>query len=60
MKTLVVLLALLALLAPLGALPAHAQTSMYREVPKGEVTGLELGIEGALRVSRGGRLRWFR
>lgn len=53
MKTLVILLALL------GALPAHAQTSMYREVPKGEVTGLEMGIEGALRVSRGGRLRWF-
>lgn len=53
MKTLVFLLALLA------ALPAHAQTSMYREVPQGEVTGLEMGIEGALRVSRGGRLRWF-
>ena len=53
MKTLIILLALF------GALPAQAQTSMYREVPKGEVSGLEMGIEGALSVTRGGRLRWF-
>lgn len=49
----------LILLALLAALPAQAQTTMHREVPKGEVTGLEMGIEGALRVTRGGRLRWF-
>ncbi len=53
MKTLIALLALLA------AVPAQAQTNMHREVPKGEVTGLEMGIEGALRVPVGGRLRWF-
>lgn len=51
--------ALFILLALLAALPAHAQTGMYREVPKGEVTGLDMGIEGTLHVTRGSRLRWF-
>lgn len=50
---------LLALLGFFTALPAQAQISMHREVPAGEVTGLEMGIDGALRVTHGGRLRWF-
>ncbi len=56
MKAAMILLALLGFSA---AVPAQAQTSMHREVPAGEVTGLEMGIEGALRVTHGGRLRWF-
>lgn len=51
--------ALIFLFALLAALPARAQTSMYREVPQGEVSGLEMGIEGTLHVTRGSRLRWF-
>lgn len=51
--------ALIFLYALLAALPAQAQTSMYREVPQGEVSGLEMGIEGTLHVTRGSRLRWF-
>jgi hypothetical protein len=30
-----------------------------REVPRGPVSGLEMGIEGSMKVPPGGRLRWF-
>ncbi len=43
----------------LAATGAGAQTSMRQEVPQGDVTGLEMGVEGSLRVAPGGRLRWF-
>lgn len=44
------------LLAPSAGL---AQTTTRRPIPAGEVTGLELGLEGATSVARGGTLRWF-
>ncbi|MCZ7686323.1 MAG: hypothetical protein M5U28_49180 [Sandaracinaceae bacterium] len=51
-----VLVALTALAAPLSA---SAQTYARRRVPQGEVTGLEMGIEGGLAIVPGGRLRWY-
>jgi hypothetical protein len=41
------------------AAPASAQTFTRRRVPAGEVTGLEMGIEGSLVAIPGGHLRWF-
>lgn len=44
----------------LFASTAAAQgTAARRRVAAGEVTGLEMGIEGTLRAPPGGRLRWF-
>ncbi len=53
MRTIVLLLVLAC------ALPVDAQTQTRRRVAPGEVTGLEMGIEGTLSVVPGGRLRWF-
>ena len=36
-----------------------AQTFARRRVAAGEVTGLEMGIEGSLRAIPGGEVRWF-
>ncbi|MBN8617124.1 MAG: hypothetical protein J0L92_41480, partial [Deltaproteobacteria bacterium] len=36
-----------------------AQVAMHREVPRGEVTGLEMGIEGSLVATPGAPLRWW-
>jgi hypothetical protein len=38
---------------------AAAQTATRRDVAAGEVTGLEMGIEGSLRALPGGHVRWF-
>jgi hypothetical protein len=38
---------------------ASAQVAMHREVPRGEVTGLEMGIEGSLRATPGLPVRWW-
>lgn len=43
----------------LGATSAEAQTRARRRVAAGEITGLEMGIEGSLQVIPGGTLRWF-
>lgn len=43
----------------LGTTPLVAQVIAHREVPRGEVTGLEMAIDGHLEVVPGGRLRWF-
>lgn len=50
-----ILFALL-LVAPMTA---NAQTYARRRVPQGDVTGLEMGIDGGLTVVPGGRLRWY-
>ncbi|MCC7536186.1 MAG: hypothetical protein IT379_08230 [Deltaproteobacteria bacterium] len=42
-----------------ASVPAGAQQAAHRDVPAGRVTGLELGVDGALEVPAGGRLRWF-
>ncbi len=39
--------------------PGDAQNLTRRDVPKGAVTGLEMGIEGSMRVVPGAHLRWF-
>jgi hypothetical protein len=36
-----------------------AQVAMHREVPRGEVTGLEMGIEGSLVATPGAPVRWW-
>ncbi len=43
------------------ALPSlsHAQTVTRRDVPKGDVTGLEMAVEGSMNATPGGQLRWF-
>ena len=42
------------------AVPVHAQSSFARRrVSAGEVTGLEMGIEGTLGAVPGGRVRWY-
>ena len=38
---------------------AGAQRFARRDVPRGRVSGLEMGIEGNLKVPPGGRVRWF-
>jgi hypothetical protein len=38
---------------------AHAQVAMHREVPRGDVTGLEMGIEGSLVATPGAPVRWW-
>lgn len=44
----------------LAAASAEAQgTQARRRVPPGEVTGLEMRIEGGLSAPPGGRVRWF-
>ncbi|MBI2895178.1 MAG: hypothetical protein HYY06_16610 [Deltaproteobacteria bacterium] len=43
------------LCAPEQALAQYAR----RDVPAGEVTGLEVGVDGSLSVVPGGTLRWF-
>ncbi|MFH1176706.1 MAG: hypothetical protein V1750_04800, partial [Acidobacteriota bacterium] len=50
-----------ALLAAALAEPASGQEVARLDVPGrgGGVTGLEMGIEGSLRATPGGRLRWF-
>jgi hypothetical protein len=50
------LLAALALLFVIA--PAHAQVAGRRPVAAGDVTGVELQLEGSLSVERGGTLRW--
>jgi len=42
-----------------SAADASAQTFARRLVPRGEVTGLEMGIEGSLTAIRGDRVRWY-
>ncbi len=51
------MLSVLLSLLPLGAL--SAQQATHRPVRGGEVTGVELQLEGALSVRRGTRLRWY-
>jgi len=48
-----------ALVALLVATTAAAQTATSRPVRRGEVTGAELQLEGALTAMRGGKLRWL-
>jgi hypothetical protein len=36
-----------------------AQVAMHREVPRGDVTGLEMGIEGSLVATPGAPVRWW-
>ncbi len=38
---------------------ASAQVAMHREVPRGDVTGLEMGIEGTLEATPGAPVRWW-
>ncbi len=38
---------------------AYAQEYARQDLPKGEVTGLEMGIEGTVHVVPGGKVRWF-
>ena len=38
---------------------AHAQQAMHREVGPGEVTGLEMSIEGSLQYQPGQPFRWW-
>ncbi|MEQ8892781.1 MAG: hypothetical protein RID93_34350, partial [Sandaracinaceae bacterium] len=49
---------LLLLSASASSSDAHAQETR-RRVPRGEVTGLEMGIDGSLEAIPGGTLRWF-
>lgn len=49
----------LALASALYSSPAASQTFTRRDVPRGEVTGLDMAIEGNLRAVPGGRVRWF-
>ncbi len=35
------------------------QTLTRQEVPKGEITGLEMAVEGTMQVVPGGRVQWF-
>ncbi len=53
------LLSALVVAASAWGAPAAAQVIAHREVPRGEVTGLEAAIDGHLEVIPGGRLRWF-
>ncbi len=46
-------------LALLSSTRADAQTATHREVPRGEVSGLELGIDGSLVVAPGRPLLWW-
>lgn len=39
--------------------PAHTQTRGHSAVRVGDVTGLELGLEGAQHAYRGGSVRWL-
>lgn len=50
--------ALVASLLPLFGAMASAQSSTYRPVRRGDVTGVELQLDGPLHVVRGTRLRW--
>ncbi len=52
-------LATLALALLVAAPHASAQTFARRRVDAGEVTGLEMGIEGSLSATPGGRVRWY-
>jgi hypothetical protein len=56
MKRLFPLLALCLAIVPMSA---GAQQYARRDVPHGDVTGLEMTIEGALSAPRGGELSWF-
>lgn len=56
MKTRLLFVAALGVLAPLAA---QAQPFARRSVAAGEVTGLEMGIEGDLHAVPGGVVRWF-
>lgn len=49
---------MLLLSASASSSDAHAQETR-RRVPRGEVTGLEMGIDGSLEAIPGGTLRWF-
>lgn len=53
------LLALLVGLLSFHAAVAEAQSAARRPVRRGDVTGLELQLEGALVAPRGGKLRWL-
>ncbi len=50
---------LVLLLLILGTLQADAQQATHRPVRIGEVTGVELQLEGSLSVRRGSRLSWY-
>ena len=39
--------------------PAPMSTFTRRDVPRGQVTGLEMGIEGNLQAPPGARVRWY-
>lgn len=45
----------------LALVPTHGSAQQYarRDVPRGDVTGLEMTIEGTLHAVRGGELSWF-
>src|SRR5688572_14457528 len=64
-RVLVVLVVLLGLGLALSPVTSHAQPApgaggaARRPVRAGDVTGVELGLEGALRVTRGQPLRWL-
>lgn len=49
----------LVLFAALAPAPTHAQSFSRRDVPRGLVSGLEMGIEGNLEVAPGGKVKWF-
>lgn len=57
MNSLLRSLAMLVLLA--SSQSVHAQQSMHREVAAGEVTGLEMSIEGSLQYQPGQPFRWW-
>lgn len=61
MSRLVLQLVPLAIFAASALSPAGAGAQRFakRDVPRGRVSGLEMGIEGNLRVPPGGRVRWY-
>lgn len=59
-RSLALSLALFTSAAVLSPAPTRAQqTGARRPVHAGDVTGLDLGLEGALTATRGGPLRWL-
>jgi hypothetical protein len=52
-------ISLLALAFSVAPSVGVAQQTMHRPVHAGDVTGLEMSIEGARHAARGGRIRWM-
>jgi hypothetical protein len=59
MRSLVRALPLLVLVSALAHAPLAAAQGARARVRAGDVTGLEMGLEGALSAPRGGTLRWL-